>query len=122
MEKMKDLALPVFNIYQMNHNSNIFIQTFMNDFTEFSTFQRPKKIIIVGYDGHLYPFLLKKSEDLRSDQRVMIFHKLMNHLISAKIKTYAVIPQTSYFGAIQFVHETEGRDEEKKGQLLSLRE
>ena len=108
MEKMKDLSLPVFSTYQMNLYSNIFIQTFMNDFTEFSTLQRPKKIIIVGSDGHSYPFLLKKSEDLRSDQRVMIFHKFMNQFISTKIKTYAVIPLTSYFGAIQFVHETEG--------------
>ena len=38
-----------------------------------SSLQRPKKIVFVGSNGQLYPFLAKPKDDLRKDYRLMDF-------------------------------------------------
>lgn len=42
--------------------------------------RRPRRISLVGTDGHTYEFLLKANEDLRQDERVMQLFSLVNRL------------------------------------------
>ena len=102
LKQTRDLKLPVFGQNQFNEKT-VLIHKFVSKFTNFMSLKNPKKIAIQGNDGHTYSFILKNSEDLRSDQRIMIFFKFMNQVLRNKIKTYLVVPLTSRFGVIQFV-------------------
>lgn len=103
----RDMSLPVFGTYHYNEEI-IYIHEFSSNFKPIKSLQNPKKIYVIGSDGKEYPFIMKEKEDLRTDQRVMIFQKFLNQHLNTKIKTYSVIPLTSNQGLIQFVQETIG--------------
>ncbi|KAJ2169701.1 hypothetical protein GGH15_000284 [Coemansia sp. RSA 562] len=79
--------------------------------------QRPKKITIVGSDGHRYSFLCKPKDDLRKDARLMEFNAMINQLFGGdsrarprrlRICTYAVVPLNEECGLIEWVPNTVG--------------
>lgn len=75
--------------------------------------QRPRKISIIGNNGHEYQFLLKGHEDLRQDERVMQVFGLVNKLFAKSdqkgllegvgMKTYSVIALSANAGVIEWV-------------------
>ena len=73
--------------------------------------QRPRNIKIIGSDGSINKSLLKGSEDLRLDQRVMQFFDLINQHTQhdwrnskLKIFVYSITPLSKTSGLIQFVN------------------
>ncbi|KAJ2120198.1 hypothetical protein IW147_005269 [Coemansia sp. RSA 720] len=79
--------------------------------------QRPKKITVVGSDGHRYSFLCKPKDDLRKDARLMEFNAMINQLFGGdararprrlRICTYAVVPLNEECGLIEWVPNTVG--------------
>ncbi|KAH3767690.1 Serine/threonine-protein kinase SMG1 [Pelomyxa schiedti] len=72
---------------------------------------RPKKLTLVGSDGHRYSFLLKGREDLHLDERIMQFLNIVNQLFASdkhslggfRARDYAVIPLGASSGIIQWV-------------------
>ncbi|CAH8842375.1 unnamed protein product [Trichobilharzia szidati] len=74
--------------------------------------QRPRKLTIMGSDGHQYVFLLKGHEDTRQDERVMQFFGLVNTLLinnpetlrrNLTIQRMSIIPLSTYTGLIGWV-------------------
>eukprot|EP00967_Tisochrysis_lutea_P091075 scaffold130549_cov31-Tisochrysis_lutea.AAC.1 len=74
--------------------------------------QRPKKVIIRGSDGQLYPFLCKPKDDLRKDARMMEFMTAVNRLLRRSpncrrrrlsVQCYAVTPIDQECGLIEWV-------------------
>ncbi|OHT10388.1 hypothetical protein TRFO_20346 [Tritrichomonas foetus] len=104
LEKMTDLPLPVFGTFHYNQPT-IYINKFIQKVNVIVSKQRPRKITIVGSDGHKYPFILKGHEDLRLDQRVMQFLNLLNGVLRTHIMTYSITPLTTAVGLIQFVND-----------------
>ena len=74
--------------------------------------QKPRKLSIVGSNGVDYQFLLKGHEDLRQDERVMQFFRLVNNLLQSNSETskshlsigcYDVVPLSPSSGLIGWV-------------------
>ncbi len=74
--------------------------------------QKPKKILIRGSDGQLYPFLCKSQDDLRVDSRCLDFCHLFNKCLKKNsetrrrqlnIRTYAVYPINERCGLIEWL-------------------
>eukprot|EP00471_Norrisiella_sphaerica_P000306 CAMPEP_0184486668 /NCGR_PEP_ID=MMETSP0113_2-20130426/8143_1 /TAXON_ID=91329 /ORGANISM="Norrisiella sphaerica, Strain BC52" /LENGTH=1615 /DNA_ID=CAMNT_0026868649 /DNA_START=27 /DNA_END=4875 /DNA_ORIENTATION=+ len=75
--------------------------------------QHPRKLKVMGSDGHEYTFLLKGHEDLRQDERVMQLFGLVNsflgqdrdigHHKDLSIRRYSVIPLSVQSGLIEWV-------------------
>ena len=74
--------------------------------------QKPRKLSIVGSNGVDYQFLLKGHEDLRQDERVMQFFRLVNNLLQSDSETskshlsigcYDVVPLSPCSGLIGWV-------------------
>ncbi|KAJ1964146.1 hypothetical protein GGI12_001602, partial [Dipsacomyces acuminosporus] len=93
------------------------ISGFLNEIEVMHSLQRPKKIAVVGSDGHNYSFLCKPKDDLRKDARLMEFNSMINKLLGANsqtqkrglhIRTYAVVPLNEECGLIQWVGPTTG--------------
>ena len=77
-----------------------------------TSLQRPKKIVIRGRDGQLYPFLCKSQDDLRVDSRCLDFCHLFNKCLKKNsetrrrqlnIRTYAVYPINERCGLIEWL-------------------
>ena len=73
-----------------------------------STKTKPKRLTFVGNDGALYGYLLKGSEDLRQDQRIMQLLQMIDRLLQCsrknmRARSYAVIPISSRAGLIQWL-------------------
>lgn len=110
MAKMENLSLPVFGTF--NHEGEkILIQKFENKYTEMDSLIRPRNVVIIGSDGKRYSFMLKSTEDLRVDQRIMTLFRFMNKFLRTRIKTYSITPLTVQFGVIQFVENTKRIDD-----------
>jgi serine/threonine-protein kinase ATR len=98
-----------------------------------NSLQRPKKITMLGSDGHEYLFLCKPKDDLRKDCRMMEFNTMINKLLkknpdarrrnlraqisrsllgrltmTSGIRTYAVVPLNEECGLIEWVPNTTG--------------
>ncbi|OHT14099.1 PIKK family atypical protein kinase [Tritrichomonas foetus] len=108
-----DFNLAVFGTYKAN-KPLIKISYFVGQIGVFPTKQRPKNLCIKGDDGNFYQYLLKGHEDMRLDERIMQFFKLVNSLIKKEtsnnarlIETYAVIPLSFGHGLVQFVRGTD---------------
>ena len=106
MREMVDLSLPVFGTFNYTDENPVLIHSFVNKYSSLPSNASPKHIEIIGSDGNKYPFILKASEDLRVDQRNMIFFDFLNDFLKTKIRTYSVTPLTTKFGVIQFVKNT----------------
>ena len=68
---------------------------------------KPKKMVFQGRNGDLYSFLLKGREDLRLDERIAHFLRLLPMIShgrsNAPIQSYSVLPLNSRCGVIQWV-------------------
>ena len=104
------------NVNMKSHKAftkdTVTISTFRDDVFVLSSLQRPRKISILGSDGHVYSLLCKPKDDLRKDQRLMEFNAMINRSLkrdaeSSKrrlyIKTYAVTPLNEECGLIEWV-------------------
>ncbi|EAY13093.1 PIKK family atypical protein kinase [Trichomonas vaginalis G3] len=74
--------------------------------------KRPRRVTIVGNNSQNYKFLLKGNEDLRLDQRVMQFFRLINAQIrrdislsidNVSVRCYSIVPLSTEVGLIQWV-------------------
>jgi serine/threonine-protein kinase ATR len=88
------------------------IHSFEDNIEVLSSLQRPKKIVIRGSDGQLYPFLCKSQDDLRVDSRCLDFCHLFNKCLKKNsetrrrqlnIRTYAVYPINERCGLIEWL-------------------
>lgn len=81
-----------------------------------SSLMRPRRISLIGSDGHQYRFLAKKETagDMRKDSRLVEFLTVVNRLLSKdpvsrqkelELKTYAVLPLTEETGMIEWVND-----------------
>ncbi|KAL3657987.1 hypothetical protein V7S43_017036 [Phytophthora oleae] len=73
---------------------------------------KPKSLELIGSDGKTYKYLLKAREDLRLDERIMQFLRVMNDFLRAddaaaardlSAQSYSVIPLSRNTGLIQMV-------------------
>ena len=90
------------------------IKYFVGQFSVYMTKQQPKDVIIRGEDGNFYQYLLKGHEDLRLDERIMQFFRLVNSLLRKEtcfnsniIQTISVIPLSVAHGLVQWVPGTQ---------------
>jgi FKBP12-rapamycin complex-associated protein len=97
---------PMFGTLVSGAGPHVGIQQFVDDITVFGSKQRPKRLFVLGTDGHKYSFLLKGNEDLCMDQFQMGVLKFMSHMLRTKIPTYSIIPFTTNLGIIQWVPHT----------------
>lgn len=74
--------------------------------------KRPRRVTICGINGQEFKFLLKGNEDLRLDQRVMQFFRLINTQIrrdislsidNIAVRCYSIVPLSTEVGLIQWV-------------------
>ena len=105
------LAVP--GTYKPGHKM-IRISYFVGKFSVYNSKQRPKDVVIKGDDGRFYQYLLKGHEDLRLDERIMQFFRVINSLVVKEtcfvgnvIQTICVIPLTMLHGLVQWVPGTE---------------
>lgn len=106
-----DLAVP--GTYKTNRPI-VNIQYFVNSISVYSSKQAPKSIIVKGSDGNTYQYLLKGHEDLRLDERIMQFFRMVNSLMkknsylrSSPIQVICVIPLSISHGLIQWIPGTD---------------
>lgn len=90
------------------------IQYFVGQFNVYKSKQQPKDVIIRGEDGNFYQYLVKGHEDLRLDERIMQFFRLINSFVKKEscfngflIHTMAVVPLSMYHGLVQWVPGTD---------------
>ncbi|KAL0251106.1 hypothetical protein GEMRC1_000320 [Eukaryota sp. GEM-RC1] len=112
------VKLPIPGGYAVNKKAvNIF--KFLPRLSIYPSKQRPRRLHVIGDDGHKYDYLLKGREDLRQDERVMQLYGLINSLMfqnkfskmfnsksvrhDLSIQRYAVIPLAAKSGLFGFV-------------------
>ncbi|CAF3491063.1 unnamed protein product [Rotaria socialis] len=108
--------MPPKNYYDARHqpfpDAVVTIHSFEDTIDVLSSLQRPKKIVIRGSDGQLYPFLCKSQDDLRVDSRCLDFCHLFNKCLKKNsetrrrqlnIRTYAVYPINERCGLIEWL-------------------
>jgi hypothetical protein len=90
------------------------IAHFVAQFSVYLTKQSPKNVVMRGTDGVFYQYLLKGHEDLRLDERIMQFFRLINSYTKTQtsqqshlIQTMAVIPLSPLRGLVQWVSSTD---------------
>jgi phosphatidylinositol kinase/protein kinase (PI-3 family) len=106
-------ALAVPGTYRPGHPI-ILIQYFVGQFSVIHTKQQPKDVVIRGDDGNFYQYLLKGHEDLRLDERIMQFFRLINSLVRKEecfsnnfIQTVCTIPLSTFHGLVRWIPGTE---------------
>ncbi|KAG8505591.1 Serine/threonine-protein kinase mTOR [Galemys pyrenaicus] len=77
----RDLELAVPGTYDPNQPI-IRIQSIAPSLQVITSKQRPRKLTLMGSNGHEFVFLLKGHEDLRQDERVMQLFGLVNTLLA----------------------------------------
>ena len=90
------------------------IKYFVGQFNVYMSKQTPKDVVVMGEDGNFYQYLLKGHEDLRLDERIMQFFRLINSLLKKEtvfqsnlIEAMAVIPLSISHGLVQWVRGTD---------------
>jgi phosphatidylinositol kinase/protein kinase (PI-3 family) len=90
------------------------IEYFVGQFSVYMTKQQPKDVVLKGEDGCFYQYLLKGHEDLRLDERIMQFFRLINSLVDKEesfrghvIGTVCVIPISPSHGLVQWIPGTD---------------
>lgn len=88
------------------------VSSFGEQVTILSTKTKPKKLALLGSDGHKHTYLLKGREDLRLDARIMQLLQAINGFLhlssnarssSLSIRYYSVTPISGQAGLIQWV-------------------
>ncbi|KAF4325589.1 hypothetical protein BBO99_00000354 [Phytophthora kernoviae] len=98
-------------------NAQVYIRSFSDKADVMFTKEKPKRIEVMGTDGHLYPFLCKreKTGDLRKDARMMEFNTMINKLLQKdregrkrklRLRTYAVVCLNEESGLMEWVRHT----------------
>ncbi|KHJ46616.1 FATC domain protein [Trichuris suis] len=94
----------------------LFINGFADQIEVLNSLQKPKKISIVGSDGHNYPMMCKNKDDLRLDKRLMEFNNLVNTCLlrepecrrrRMRVRTYTVTPIGEDCGLVEWVNNLE---------------
>ncbi|KAK8888672.1 hypothetical protein M9Y10_033406 [Tritrichomonas musculus] len=90
------------------------IEYFVGQIGVYMSKQQPKDVVIKGDDGNFYQYMLKGHEDLRLDERIMQFFKLINSIIqqessfsSNRIQTIHVIPLSLQHGLVEWIPGTD---------------
>ena len=90
------------------------INYFVEQFGVYMPKQQPKDVVIKGEDGLFYQYLLEDHEDIRLDERIMQFFRLINSFLkkesvfaSNHIQTMHVIPLSRKNGLIQWIPGTD---------------
>lgn len=90
------------------------IQYFVGQLSVYMSKQQPKDVVICGEDGVFYQYLVKGHEDLRLDERIMQFFRLINAFLKREIYfanclivTMSVIPLSYQHGLVQWVSGTD---------------
>lgn len=90
------------------------IEYFVGQFSVYASKQQPKDVVIKGEDGNFYQYLLKGHEDLRLDERIMQFFRMINSFLRKEacfnanvIQIISVIPLSVAHGLVQWVPGTE---------------
>ncbi|XP_029733989.2 serine/threonine-protein kinase ATR-like [Aedes albopictus] len=90
----------------------VYINGIREEFTILQSLQKPRKITLIGSDGHDYIMMMKPKDDLRKDFRLMEFNAVVKQYLykdpDAKhrrlnIRTYAVLPLNEECGIIEWV-------------------
>ena len=92
----------------------IHMKYFVQQVVVYMSKQQPKVVVIKGTDGHFYQFLLKGQEDLRLDERLMQFFRMINSflkreslLVGNQIRIINVITLSMKHGMVQWVTGTD---------------
>ncbi|OHT10537.1 PIKK family atypical protein kinase [Tritrichomonas foetus] len=108
-----DFILAVPGTYKPNEPIN-HIKYFVGQFSVYMSKQQPKDVVIKGEDGIFYQYLLKGHEDLRLDERIMQFFRMVNSLLlkdsslnSHPIQTVYVVPLSISHGLVQWATGTD---------------
>jgi serine/threonine-protein kinase ATR len=118
-------SLPESHGNDFRHNFNAFGSTFItisrfdDEIEIMRSKEKPKKIGILGSDGHKYYFLCKaeKKGDMRKNSRMIELASMINRLLNKdsssrfrnlNMKTFAVIPFEERCGIIEWVPQTSG--------------
>ena len=90
------------------------IRYFVGQLNVYMSKQQPKDVVVMGEDGNFYQYLLKGHEDLRLDERIMQFFRLINSLLKKEsvfnsnlIEAMSVIPLSVSHGLVQWVRGTD---------------
>ena len=93
-------------------SSKVCIRMFSSQVEVMNSKQKPCVMVITGENGKKYKFLLKGHEDLRQDERVMQFLKMINRLLeqsptcekrNLSLVHYPVVPLSNNSGLIYWV-------------------
>ncbi|CAH8494092.1 unnamed protein product [Dicrocoelium dendriticum] len=131
----KDWELAVPGSYEP-HRPLVRIAGIKNCLSLMTSKQHPRKLTVVGSDGHQYVFLLKGHEDTRQDERVMQFFGLVNTLLmnnsetlsrNLTIQRMSVVPLSTNTGLIGWVPNSDTlhsliRDYREKTQTMLNKE
>ncbi|KAK8889331.1 hypothetical protein M9Y10_034077 [Tritrichomonas musculus] len=111
--KKTNFSLAVPGTYKPGKPVN-YILYFVGQLSVYMSKQQPKDVLVRGENGVFYQYLLKGHEDLRLDERIMQFFRLINTLIvnspvfkQNKISTTVVIPFSVRHGLVKWVPGTE---------------
>ena len=112
----RNFTISIPGTYSVNHPSPL-IHSVEPALQVLGTQQHPRILYLVSDSGKKVKFLLKGSEDLRLDQRVMQFFNLVNSLLqhdavmgefkSAQIVEYPIIPLAPTAGLITWVENAD---------------
>lgn len=90
------------------------IKYFVGQYNVYMTKQQPKDVVVMGEDGNYYQYLLKGHEDLRLDERIMQFFRLINSFLKKEtgfqsnlIEAMTVIPLSMSHGLVQWIRGTD---------------
>ncbi len=95
--------------------SHVRISSFGDKILSMGSLRKPKKVVMVGTDQKMYPWLVKGGEDLRQDQRIEQLWDLMNDLLlkststnarGLRLETYKVVPMSLQLGLVEWVEGT----------------
>eukprot|EP00850_Spirogloea_muscicola_P018450 SM000169S02705 [mRNA] locus=s169:16353:36740:- [translate_table: standard] len=112
LAKMRSAAAPMPGL-DAEYSQEIITWEAMEDkIVQLATKTRPKKLSSLGSDGIWRPYLLKGSEDLRLDARVMQLLRAVNGMLQSgkstrhlafSARTYSVVPISGRAGLIEWV-------------------
>jgi len=113
LDEKRGFLLAVPGTYKPSHPITR-INCFIGHFSVYDSKQQPKGVVIKGENGSFYQYLLKGHEDLRLDERIMQFFRLINSLLKKErsrkwdlIQVMCVIPFSNSHGLVQWIHGTD---------------
>ena len=98
----------------LDPSNNVRITSFNPKITVFNSMRKPIKISMIGDNGKSYDWIIKRGEDLRQDERIQQFFRVLNSILAHdnnnrkcnRLITYNVVPMSLKLGIIQFLSNT----------------